>query len=98
MSAYTVHIAYLSFECFIGHSQSLKDKRRVTKSLKDRLRNRFNVSVAEIAYMEEWQRSGIGVTMVGNDRRYLESQMGAIRQLLEEQTGFELLNVQVEWV
>lgn len=57
----------------LRQAQSLKDKRRVVKSLKDRLRNRFEVSVAEVDGNDRIKQAVIGVAVVGNDRRHIES-------------------------
>jgi uncharacterized protein YlxP (DUF503 family) len=92
------HIAILTFEMMIPSSDSLKSKRRVVKSLKDRVRARFNASVAEIAYLEEWQRALIGVAMIGNDRRFLESNLSAVNRLVEGEGDIRLLNSTVEWL
>lgn len=92
------HVALLTVELMIPASDSLKTKRRVVKSLKDRIRNRFNASVAEIAFLEEWQRSLIGVALVGNDRRHLEGTLSAIGRLLEEEGDIHLLDSTVEWL
>ena len=60
-------IALLSLEFFLPGSQSLKDKRMVLRRLKDRL-GAFNVSVAEVAHQDLWQRAGVGiVTVAGSD-------------------------------
>ncbi|MFZ0592606.1 MAG: DUF503 domain-containing protein, partial [Bryobacteraceae bacterium] len=50
-------VAVLTLEIIVEHSHSLKEKRHVVKSLKDRLRQRFNVAVAEIDCLDSWQRS-----------------------------------------
>lgn len=61
-------IGVVSWELEVVGAQSLKEKRRVVKSLKDRLRNRFNVSVAETAHQDLWQRAEITVAVVSGDR------------------------------
>jgi len=58
-----VTIALLSLECYLPLSQSLKDKRRVLRRIKDRL-GAMNVAVAEVAHQELWQRAGLGVVTV----------------------------------
>lgn len=82
----------------IPFSDSLKSKRRVIKGLKDRVRARFNASVAEIDFLEQWQRSQIGVTMIGNDRRRLERGCSAINRLLEDSGDIQLLGTRLEWL
>ena len=83
---------------YIPFSHSLKEKRKHIKSLKDRLRHKFNVSVAEIDGQEEWQKSVIGISMINSDKRYLESQSQAIEQIILEYTDLELMKFQKEWI
>ncbi len=94
----TAHVALTTIDFLIPSADSLKSKRRVLKSLKDRIRNRFNASVAEIAYLEEWQRSVIGITMIGNERRHLEQGHSALNRLVEETVEIQLLDVRMEWL
>ena len=76
-----VPIAQLTLEIRIEMSQSLKDKRQVVRSLKDKLRAHFNVSVAELEETDLWQRATIGVVAISSSRDYLAGQM----QLIEKQ-------------
>jgi len=69
-------IALLTLDIHIPHAQSLKDKRMVVRSVKDKLRSKFNVAVAEVEHQELWQRSQLSVVTVGPDEAYL-------KQLLE---------------
>ena len=71
-------IGVLSWELHLAGSHSLKDKRSVIKSLKDRLHNEFNVSVAETAQHDAWQRAEITACVVSVDRRHAESVLAAI--------------------
>lgn len=68
-------IAYLTLELRIEAAHSLKDKRQVVRSLKDRLRNSFNVSVAEMEVTDLWQRATLGVVSISDSRDYLEGLM-----------------------
>ncbi len=79
-------------------AQSLKDKRKHIKGLKERLQTRFNASVAEIDALDEWQTSVMGLTMISNDRRHLERQYSAIEQLLIEFRGVDLVDIKREWL
>src|SRR5258708_12009893 len=65
-------IAFLTLELRIEGAHSLKDKRQVTRSLKDRLRSSFNVSVAELEPSPLWNQAPIGVLSVSHSRDYLE--------------------------
>jgi uncharacterized protein YlxP (DUF503 family) len=67
-----VVIALLTLDIHIPHAQSLKDKRMVVRSLKDRLRTKFNVSVSEVDHQDLWQRSQVSVVSVGSDEKFLE--------------------------
>ena len=68
-------IALLTLELHIEAAQSLKDKRRVLRSLKDRLRSSFNVSVAELDPSSLWNRATVGVVAVSHSRDYLDGLM-----------------------
>ena len=68
-------IAFLTLELRIEAAQSLKDKRQVTRSLKDRLRSSFNVAVAELDPSNLWNQATIGVVGVSHSRDYLDGLM-----------------------
>lgn len=68
-----MHIAVITWELEIIAVQSLKEKRSVVKSLKDRLHDRFNVSVAETGRQDVWQRAEISACVVAGDRKIAES-------------------------
>ncbi|HEY1731527.1 MAG TPA: DUF503 domain-containing protein [Terriglobales bacterium] len=68
-------IAYLMLEIRIEDAHSLKDKRQVVRSVKDSLRNHFNVAVAEVDASEAWQRATIGVVSISDSRDYLDGLM-----------------------
>jgi len=68
-------IAYLTLELRIEGAHSLKDKRQVVRSLKDKLRAGFNVSVAEIDNLDLWQLATIGIVCISGSRDYLEGLM-----------------------
>jgi uncharacterized protein len=68
-------IAYLTLEIRIEGAHSLKDKRQVVRSVKDGLRNHFNVAVAEIDASDAWQRATLGVVSLSASREYLAGLM-----------------------
>ena len=95
----TIHVLLLVVECHIPHSRSLKQKRVVIKSLIDRLRARLNASVSETGFLEEWQRSVIALSLVSNNRRYLQQQMETIEQLLSASGGdLTVSNIEQHWL
>ncbi len=67
----------------IPHSSSLKDKRRVVKSLIARVRNRFNVSIAEVDANDVWQSAVIGVACVSNDPARAHALLERIVQMID---------------
>ncbi len=76
-------IGVRSFELHIVSAHSLKDKRSVIKSLKDRLHNEFNVSVAETGDHDAWQTAELTVCVVSAERRHAESVLTAVDHFVE---------------
>jgi uncharacterized protein YlxP (DUF503 family) len=73
-----VVIGVRSFELHLAGARSLKEKRSVIKSLKDRLHNEFNVSVAETGHHDAWQSAEITVCLVATDRRHAQSVLESV--------------------
>ena len=94
-------IAHLNLELRIEGAHSLKDRRQVLRSLKDRLRNSFNVSVAELEPSELWQSATIGVVAISHSRHYLEGlmkQVEAAATRIANQHGAEIADSFVDFV
>ena len=72
-----------SWDLSLPECRSLKDKRRVVKSLKDRIRGRFNVSVAETAYQDTWTRAQLSVVLVTTDDAFADSVLDKLDHLIE---------------
>ena len=85
-------IGLLTLEIHILDAQSLKDKRQVLRSLKDRLRAHYNVAVAELEHQETWQRSRVGVVTISGDSGYLEKTLAEIAAESERLLGRDLLS------
>jgi uncharacterized protein YlxP (DUF503 family) len=77
-----VTIALLSLELFLPMSQSLKDKRMVLRRLKDRL-GAFNVSVAEVAHQDLWQRAGLAVATVATSDEMADKTLTSVLNEIE---------------
>jgi len=74
-------VGLLTLELHLAGAQSLKDKRQVLRSLKDRLRSEFNVAVAELDFEDTWQRSVVGVVTLANEESAVEhSLQGVLRE------------------
>ena len=91
-------IGLLSIELHIPHAQSLKTKRTVVKSVKDRLRRKFNIAVAETGYTDLWQRAELSCVSVSGTRRILESELEAINRELEQHYSSELVGTHYELI
>ncbi len=76
-------LATLTLQLRIEHAQSLKDRRQVVRSLKDKLRHGFNVSVAELDESTTWQSATIGVAGISSSRDYLQGQMQQVEVAAE---------------
>ena len=70
-------------ELRIPDSSSLKGKRQVLRSIKDRVRSRFNVSIAEVGYLEEWQRATLAVACVSNEAKMVDEMLNKVVDLIE---------------
>ncbi len=91
-----MRIGILQFTLDIPHAASLKDKRRVVKSMKDKLRQRFNISIAEVDDHETWNTATLGATMVGTDARYIHGALDKIVLALDEWRDAVLDDHQIE--
>jgi len=89
-------LAVLKLDLFIPDSLSLKSKRFVIKSLKDRIRAHFNVSVSEIDHHDLWQRASLAVAAVSNERRSLTALMQKVANLVENEPRVQLLDYTIE--
>jgi uncharacterized protein YlxP (DUF503 family) len=75
-----VPIAKLMLEIEIPHAQSIKDRRQVVRSLKDRLRHAFNLAIAEMDAGEVWNRATLGIAVISGSTSYLTGQLQKIDQ------------------
>jgi uncharacterized protein YlxP (DUF503 family) len=91
-------IGVLTLEIRVEDSHSLKDKRHVVKSLKDRLRQRFNVAVAEIDGLDSWQSATVAAVTVSKDRIHAEQLLQAVEAHAESLLGGSLASTNVEWI
>ena len=91
-------VGVLTLELRLENSFSLKDKRQVVRSLKDRLRRKFNVAVAEIDYQDLWQRAAIAAVTVSPDHSYAEKLLQSVESEAASILGSELASTSVEWL
>ena len=87
-------VGIVRIELHIPAATSLKDKRSVVRSLKERIRERVHASVAEVDYQDLWQRAALGVAVVSGERRHVGEMLQSVRRLVEGTHGAELLDWQ----
>ena len=90
-------IGLLTLEIHIPDAQSLKDKRQILRSLKDRLRAHVNVAVADLDHQDLWQRARVGVVSISGDGKHLEESMQAIVEESERVLGRDLVSQEIEY-
>jgi uncharacterized protein len=89
-------VGTLKVRLLIREARTLKDKRQVVKSIKDRLRNNFNVSVAEVAEQDNRQLAVLGIGMVSNEAHHLKMALGQIIEVLRRHPVAELIGQELE--
>jgi uncharacterized protein YlxP (DUF503 family) len=93
-----MHIALLRAVISIPDAHSLKDKRRVIKSFKDRTVNHMNVSVAEVGQQEVWNRAELAFVTVAAEKKVVEKRLSAIMERLESNQEWMLLEMKTEFL
>lgn len=91
-------VGVLTLEVRLENSHSLKDKRQVVQGLKDRLRRKYNVSVAEIDWQDVWQRALVAAVTVSADRRHAAQVLESVEREAAELLGGGLVAAGVEWL
>jgi len=91
-------IGVLTLELRMEHSHSLKEKRHVVRGLKDRLRSRFNVAVAEIDCQDLWQRGVVAAVTVSGDHTRAEQVLQSVEREAASWLGPDLVQTTVEWL
>jgi uncharacterized protein YlxP (DUF503 family) len=91
-----VVIGAMSIELFIHENDSLKGKRSIVKSIIGKVKSRFNVAIAEVEYNDKWQRIGLGISAVGNDRGYIDSVLATVLTFIESLYLAEIIDSRIE--
>jgi hypothetical protein len=91
-------VGVLTLELRLDDSHSLKDKRQVVRSLKERLRNKFNVAVAEIDCQDLWQRAVLAAVTVSSDHEHAEKALHSVEEEAAALLGGMLVGATVEWL
>jgi len=91
-----VRVGTLEVTLSLPGVNSLKEKRRIVRSLKDRVRNKFNVAVAEVDHQDIWRTTTIGIAAVANDGRFLESALSKVVDFIRACPGASLVDYHLE--
>jgi uncharacterized protein YlxP (DUF503 family) len=89
-------VGTLQVRLLLREARSLKDKRQVVKSIKDRLHNEFNVSIAEVEELDNRQLAVLGMAMVSNEAHHLKQALGHIVECLRKHPVAELIGQEIE--
>ncbi len=89
-------VGILQLRLMIREAQSLKDKRRIVRSLRDRIRSRLNVSVAEVDSLDSRQQAVLGIALATNDRIFADQVLAKVVTLVRTTPGAELVDYEIE--
>ncbi len=89
-------VGTLRVEFYLPDNRSLKGKRKIVKSMVDKVRHRFNVSIAEIGSNDNWQKIELGISFVGNDKRHIDSSLAKVLSYLDSLYLAQLMNSKME--
>jgi uncharacterized protein YlxP (DUF503 family) len=91
-----MYVGTCQIEILIYEANSLKEKRHVIKSIVERIKSRFNVSAAEVDYMDLWNRSMIGIAVVSNNKKVCESAIDKVIEFVDNDERVEILSREAE--
>ncbi|MEZ0324074.1 MAG: DUF503 domain-containing protein [Hydrogenothermaceae bacterium] len=89
-------IGSLILEIYLPQAHSLKEKRMIIKSLKEKLRNKFNVSVSEVNNQDSWQSAVVAVVTVASDKKHLDRTLQSVINFLDENFPHLHINISQE--
>lgn len=90
-------VGLLSVELHIPYAQSLKDKRMVLRSVKDRLK-KFNVAVAEVEHQDLWQRAGLGIVAISTTTEHVDRELAAVVDEIERVEPGLIARTEIEFL
>lgn len=89
-------VGNMKIELYLHENHSLKGKRKIVKSIVGRVKNKFNVSIAEVGSNDKWQRIEIGVSAVGNDRRHIDSSLNNVLGFIDSLFLAEIVDSRID--
>ena len=91
-------VGIANIEIHIPESESLKSKRHFLKRIKDRVKNRFNVSIAEVDHNDLWQRTTLGVSVVANEQQFANQVLSQVVEFINQEQGIQILDYSMNFL
>ncbi len=89
-------VGTMKIEFCLPENHSLKGKRKIVRSMVDKVKSRFNVAIAEVGSNDKWQKIELGIVAVGNDRRHIDSSLNHILNFLDLLYLAPIVNTEIE--
>lgn len=86
-------VGILELTLYYESSHSLKDKRRLSRSVKEKLRNKFNISIIEHNYQDLWQKLGLAITQVASEKKILENSFNRIEEFIITNYSVQIIEI-----
>ncbi len=91
-------VGIANIEIHIPESGSLKNKRHFLKRIKDRVKNRFNVSIAEVDHNDLWQRTTLGISVVANEQQFANQVLSQVIEFINQEQGIQILDYSMNFL
>jgi hypothetical protein len=91
-------IGVMTMDLFSDQFHSLKDKRQLISSIKKRLRNRFNVAIAETGHQDAWQKAQVSVVSVSNSKNVLENLFRQVEEFIDSNYGIQITEIRIQYI
>ncbi len=91
-----MHVGVCTLHLRLLDNHSLKEKRRIMNSIKDRVRSKFNVSIAEVDSLDKWQLATLGIACVSNESKFVNSVLSNVVSFIEETNLAEVIDFDME--
>ena len=89
-----MRLTLINLHLYLPACHSLKEKRRILQGIKTRIRNRMNVSVAEVEYQDKWQRSNLAVAWISSDGSGIDQTIAAIDKLVDGYSDVQVTKIE----
>lgn len=89
-------VGVLKIDFRLHDNRSLKEKRKIVKSMIDKVKHRFNVAIAEVGSNDKWQKVELGITTIGNDSRHIDSSLNNVLAFLDSMYVAEIVDLKTE--